>query len=59
MASENLKPLSSLPRDIYKKVFTRMCRKQMTKHIIDEQIYYDVNELENYKPKRSGRKARG
>lgn len=51
-----LKLLSSMPTKEYRKIIARMNLGRMTKHIQDESIYFDEEEYEKFKPKKSGRK---
>lgn len=51
-----LKLLSSMPPKEYRRIMSRMNLGRMTRHIENDSIYFDEEEYENFKPKRTGRK---
>lgn len=55
---KHLEALSTLNAKDYAKVHTRMTRKMMTKYILNDTLYYDVDEYENYQGKKRGVKPK-
>lgn len=55
---KNLQPLKTLSRQEYAKVSGRMVRGLMSRYVIDDTIYYDVDEYNSFTPKKAGRKPK-
>lgn len=55
---KNLQPLKTLNRQEYAKVSGRMVRGLMSRYVIDDTIYYDVDEYNSFTPKKAGRKPK-
>lgn len=66
-SEKKLVPLSSLVRQLtdgtpdrreYAKIRDRMKQGTMVRYIIDEQLYFDLDEYNNFKPRRAGRRIK-